>query len=36
MEESFFFEPVVNKLLEDKEFKEILMKWYVEERVVGD
>lgn len=27
-EESFFFEPIPNKILEDKEIKEILTKWY--------
>lgn len=27
VEESFFFEPIPNKILEDKESKEILTKW---------
>ena len=26
-EENFFFEPIANKLIEDKETKEILSKW---------
>ena len=27
-EENFFFEPITNKLMEDKETKEIISKWY--------
>ena len=28
-QESFFFEPIPNKALEEKSLKELLMKWYV-------
>lgn len=29
IEESFFFEAIPNKIMEDKETKEILSKWYI-------
>ena len=28
VEENFFFEPIPNKLLDEKEYKEIMTKWY--------
>ena len=29
IQENFFFEPIPNKLLEEKEYKEITTKWYL-------
>ena len=34
-EENFFFEAIPNKLMEDKETKEILSKWYITPIIIG-